>query len=77
MHREHAGWGGALVGGTFFAILVDQFTRLRDGDRFWYQNGQFTTAQLAEIEDTTLADVIRRNTKINNEIQDNVFIIDE
>lgn len=68
---------GALVGETFYAILVDQFTRLRDGDRFWYQNGQFRAKKLARIEATTLADVIRRNTKINNEIQDNVFMIDE
>lgn len=28
---------GGLVGETFFTILKDQFTRLRDGDRFWYQ----------------------------------------
>lgn len=30
---------GAEVGETFHHILKDQFTRLRDGDRFWYQNG--------------------------------------
>ena len=28
----------AEVGETFHKILVDQFTRLRDGDRFWYRN---------------------------------------
>ena len=26
------------IGETFHAILIDQFTRLRDGDRFWYAN---------------------------------------
>ena len=26
------------LGGTFHALLVEQFTRLRDGDRLWYQN---------------------------------------
>ena len=68
----------ALVGKTFYAILVDQFTRLRDGDRFWYQNGnQFTTEQLVEIEGTTLADIIHRNTNLDGEIQDNVFMVDE
>jgi peroxidase len=65
---------GAFVGETIHAILVDQFTRLRDGDRFWYQNDPFFTgAQLIEIENTTLADVIRRNTKIGNELPDDVF----
>jgi len=26
------------IGETFHAILIEQFTRLRDGDRFWYAN---------------------------------------
>jgi peroxidase len=67
---------GALVGATFHAILVDQFTRLRDGDRFWFQNDRFFTgAQLTEIENTTLADIIRRNTLIGEEIPDSVFLV--
>jgi peroxidase len=65
---------GGFLGETIQAILIDQFTRLRDGDRFWYQNDLFFTgAQLAEIENTTLADIIRRNTKIGNELPDDVF----
>jgi len=67
----------ALVGETLHAILVDQFTRLRDGDRFWYQNDSFfTAAQLAEIENTTLADLMRRNTQLEDEIPDNVFLVE-
>ena len=65
---------GGLLGETIQAILVDQFTRLRDGDRFWYQNDLFFTGdQLTKIENTTLADIIRRNTKIGNELPDDVF----
>jgi peroxidase len=65
---------GGFLGETIQAILVDQFTRLRDGDRFWYQNDLFFTGdQLIEIENTTLADIIRRNTKIGNELSDDVF----
>ena len=64
---------GSSLGETFQSILVDQFERLRDGDRFWYQN-QFSGSQLHAIESTTLADIIIRNTTIN-EIADNVFYV--
>ena len=37
---------GALVGETFHKILVDQFTRLRDGDRFFYKKPE----QLLSLE---------------------------
>ncbi|MCI0460654.1 MAG: peroxidase [Gemmataceae bacterium] len=62
---------GASVGPLFQRIIADQFTRLRAGDRFWYQQ-IFAGRELAELERTTLADVIRRNTTISN-IQDNAF----
>ncbi|MGB4709477.1 MAG: peroxidase family protein [Fuerstiella sp.] len=62
---------GSQLGATFHAIVADQFTRLRDGDRFWYQN-IFSGAELQQIESTTLADVIRRNTTASN-LQDDVF----
>ncbi|MCA9472239.1 MAG: hypothetical protein MRJ96_15655 [Nitrospirales bacterium] len=63
----------AMVGELFFAILTDQFERLRDGDRFWYQNA-FSPKRIARFNRTTLADVIRRNTPIKREIPDNVFL---
>jgi Ca2+-binding RTX toxin-like protein len=53
-------------------VLVDQFQRLRDGDRFWYQV-DLTGAELVDLENTTLADIIRRNSQITN-LQDNVFL---
>ena len=62
-----------LLGPTFRAILIDQFTRLRDGDRFWYQT-VYSGEELAEIESTTLKDIIVRNTKVHSsQIQANVF----
>ncbi|WP_420623977.1 peroxidase family protein [Candidatus Poriferisodalis sp.] len=67
----------AMVGETFQTIIADQFRRLRDGDRFWYQNDTWFAANpdvLAEVDATTLADIIRRNTPIGDEIGDNVFI---
>lgn len=64
---------GSSMGETFQAIIIDQFTRLRDGDRFWYEN-IFDGEQLQLVESTTLADVIERNTTVAG-LQDNVFFV--
>lgn len=62
---------GGSVGPLFGAILVDQFERLRDGDRFWYER-DLTGRELMQVRATTLADVISRNTTTTN-LQDDVF----
>tara|TARA_R110002126_G_scaffold75704_2_gene188832 strand:- start:3736 stop:5421 length:1686 start_codon:yes stop_codon:yes gene_type:complete len=68
--EDHA--PGALVGPTLKAILTDQFVRIRDGDRFWYQS--YLPAPLASrLERQTLAMIIRRNTAIGAELPDDVF----
>lgn len=62
---------GSSLGATFTRIIVDQFTRLRDGDRYWYQN--VLSAGLArDIERTSLTDIITRNTTLKN-VQSDVF----
>ncbi len=60
------------VGETFATIIAEQFEALRDGDRFWYQL-ILGRHELREIENTRLADIIRRNTDIGDEIPDDVF----
>jgi peroxidase len=64
---------GALVGETFQAIIKMQFEALRDGDRFWFENQGFDSKTLSAIKDTTLADIILRNTDTKH-IQDDVFV---
>ena len=64
---------GAMMGELNFTVIKQQFENLRDGDRFWYEN-MMASEEVMEIESTTLADIIRRNTDINDEIQDNVFM---
>ncbi len=64
---------GSSVGELTQTIVADQFTRLRDGDRLWYEN-IFSGRQLRQIENTTLADVIARNTGVTN-LQSNVFFM--
>ncbi|SFI86053.1 peroxidase family protein [Planctomicrobium piriforme] len=63
---------GASVGATTKAILVDQFTRLRDGDRFWYQN-QLKGDALQQVSRTSLSDILKRNTDVTN-VQKNAFV---
>jgi len=63
---------GGHVGALFFNLLTTQFQALRDGDRYWYENS-LPIDEVIEIDDTTLADVIRRNTSIDTEIDDDVF----
>jgi len=53
-------------------MLVDQFTRLRDGDRLWFQN-IFSGPQLQKFESTRLSEVIKRNTALTT-VQSNAFI---
>ena len=53
------------VGELLVASLVDQFQRLRDGDRLWYENAQFGAAELREIQTTRLADLVQRNSDID------------
>lgn len=67
--EDHA--AGSSLGETATTIIADQFERLRDGDRFYYEN-TFSGSELREIENTTLADVIERNTN-NESLQSNVF----
>lgn len=62
---------GASVGPLAGRIIADQFQRLRDGDRLWFERA-FSGRQLAELERTTLADVIERNTGVRG-LQDDVF----
>ena len=61
-----------LVGPTWRAVLADQFTRLRDGDRFWYE--EYLHDWMVDLVNRqTLATIIRRNTEIGQELQNNPF----
>ena len=63
---------GSSLGEFMQTVLVDQFERLRDGDRFWYEN-VLSERQIAAVERATLSDVIMRNTDIEG-LSDNVFV---
>jgi peroxidase len=65
---------GSNIGPTFQHILVDQFTRLRDGDRFWYER-DLNYSDLTFVRNTKLSDIIKADSGISN-IQSNVFYFD-
>jgi hypothetical protein len=65
---------GGLLGETFSRVMIDQFTRLRDGDPYWSEGrADLSDAEKAALWDTTLSDVILRNTDIEA-LQKDVFI---
>lgn len=69
---------GGLVGPTFACIIAQQFSNLRRGDRFWYENGgfdsSFTPAQLQQIRRITFAQVLCRTLDNIDNIQPFVFL---
>ncbi|CAB5035242.1 unannotated protein [freshwater metagenome] len=59
------------LGPLFTRIVADQFARLRDGDRFYYENS-LRGPQLEQVRQITLSRVIRANTSLTR-MQPNVF----
>jgi hypothetical protein len=64
----------ALIGEGLHEMLKFQFQSLRDGDRYYFENDPaFTAAEIDEIKNTRLSEVILRNTIIEV-LQEDVFI---
>lgn len=85
-HRLVDAWTGGLsephlegtnLGETFTAVFVDQFSRLRDGDRFYFENSAVYPASFTnDIRNTSFADIIRRNSGLQGEeVNDYVFFV--
>ena len=72
--EDHA--PGAIIGPTFGEIIGDQFTALRDGDRYYFENQKFDRQTLNEIKGTTLSDLILRDTD-TTVMQSDAFVATE
>lgn len=53
--------GGGIVGQTFHDIIAKEFTDLRDGDRFFYENA-LDKHTVKMVNSTTLGDLMLRDT---------------
>jgi hypothetical protein len=53
---------GSMVGPTFQSIIAQQFENLRDGDRLFFENQGFSQSMMNQIQNTTLSDLIVRDT---------------
>uniref|UniRef100_A0A5F8GBW9 Peroxidasin like n=1 Tax=Monodelphis domestica TaxID=13616 RepID=A0A5F8GBW9_MONDO len=66
---------GTRVGPTLMCLFVTQFQRLRDGDRFWYENpGVFTPAQVTQLKQASLAHILCENGDNIQQVQADVFL---
>jgi peroxidase len=67
---------GSVIGPTFGKIIGDQFTALRDGDQYYFENQGFDRQTLNEIKGTTLSDLIQRDTD-TTAMQSDAFVATE
>lgn len=61
---------GSILGPTLTCLILDQFVRVKYGDRFWYENPNwFTLEQLNEIRKSSLSRIICDNSDNVSEVQ--------
>uniref|UniRef100_A0A7N6BG39 Myeloid-specific peroxidase n=1 Tax=Anabas testudineus TaxID=64144 RepID=A0A7N6BG39_ANATE len=58
---------GGRVGPLFACLIANQFQKIRQGDRFWFENpGVFSTRQRTALSSVTLSRIICDNTGITS-----------
>ena len=56
-------------GELFTAIILDQFARIRDGDRFWFENsanGLFTPSEIGQLRSLRMKTLLERHIGTNH-----------
>lgn len=66
-------WVGAVAepqfqdgnfGETLTRVISEQYTRFRDADNYYYENGWFSASEVTDIQNTLLSTIILRNSDI-------------
>jgi hypothetical protein len=68
---------GAFVGELIAVSITEQYLRIRDGDRFYYENQEvsgFTDDEVRIIQSTRFADILTRNTGIRKAFCSAMFV---
>lgn len=63
---------GSLFGNLVTTIMEKQFQVLREGDRFYFENMDFTEDEMDDVFSVSMRDILMRNTSISI-MQDEVF----
>jgi hypothetical protein len=66
---------GGSLGPLFTRVIVDQFTRLRSGDRLYFE-ASMNRSDVSAIKRTSLASIITANTALTT-VQRNVFVTND
>ena len=64
---------GSAVGRTMQNILSEELRRTRAADRFWYENDQFDSEELAQIKSLTMRDLMLRHYDLEGTMPDEAF----
>lgn len=63
---------GSLFGNLVTTIMERQFQSLREGDRFYFENMDFSSEEMEDVLAISMRDILMRNTSISI-MQDEVF----
>ena len=65
----------SVFGETQMLLAIDTFTRIRDGDRLWFANDPDVAAVSSELANTTLTDLILRNSGVESLSCESLFVV--
>ncbi|CAG8624350.1 25369_t:CDS:10 [Dentiscutata erythropus] len=68
---------GSNFGQLFQTSMIQQWSLIRDSDRFWYESPDagFTSAEIDILHNTTLSDIVLRNTPVGTSLPQNLWFV--